>query len=780
MAKSNEIIPQKAIDGIVKTDTALIKLDNTTLKFISTVEQLNTSLKKGGIDYKALNTAQKKNAKTTKELTQLEKDQIIVEKEREKIRQNGIKLITRQQAKEKELIATMKQEEGSINNLNRRNKELGKLRNAVNLSTKKGQAQLKKYNKELDKNNAIIKKNKDALSQQKIGIGAYSAGIQNAAGQMGIFGAASAKTTAALSFLSVGFKTLRGAIMSTGIGALVIAFVALIQYFKSTEEGAAKLQKILAPFKILFGNITDVLADFGETLVGAFENPKQAISDLWTAIKQSFINRINATMKFVSAFGDILQGIWELDTDKIKASAEEAGKQWIDMLTGVEKSTEKSADLLGNFVKKIAKETREETKQQLELIDAQLILDKRRRKFLVDEAKTMTEISKLRLLANDDAADTLERQKAIGEALRLTEQLANERMANEKEQLRIMKLKASFSKSDADTLNAIAQKERDIVLLKKTQFDASRMMVMKQTTINNKLKKQLDLENEIVDVVNSMNDDFFDEMDEQADKEIETLKETIAEKQRLRNEEAAKEIEIAEETAELKRQLLDESISAAFSIYQGSLDRQTIALQTQRENDLLAVGEDKEAQAKINEKYDKKEAAIKTKKAKADKFQAMIDIAIDTARAIAKANPVIPLMVLAGAIGAVQLAAVAAQPIPKFFKGTESAPDGLISVGEKGRELIETKSGQRFMANSPTITSGLKGAKIYTNKETEQIMRGAGYDSIDLRGVVESNNRIEKAIKNIPQPKYNKDNRTITERKGKYFKTYLNVKMGSW
>ena len=78
MAKSNEIIPQKAIDGIVKTDTALIKLDNTTLKFISTVEQLNTSLKKGGIDYKALNTAQKKNAKTTKELTQLEKDQIIV------------------------------------------------------------------------------------------------------------------------------------------------------------------------------------------------------------------------------------------------------------------------------------------------------------------------------------------------------------------------------------------------------------------------------------------------------------------------------------------------------------------------------------------------------------------------------------------------------------------------------------------------------------------------------------------------------------------------------
>ena len=84
------------------------------------------------------------------------------------------------------------------------------------------------------------------------------------------------------------------------------------------------------------------------------------------------------------------------------------------------------------------------------------------------------------------------------------------------------------------------------------------------------------------------------------------------------------------------------------------------------------------------------------------------------------------------------------------------------------------------MANNPTITSGLAGAKIYTNTETERIMRGSGYDSIDLREVVESNNRIEKAIRSQKQVTYNKDNRTITERKGQYFKTYLNAKVGSW
>ena len=84
------------------------------------------------------------------------------------------------------------------------------------------------------------------------------------------------------------------------------------------------------------------------------------------------------------------------------------------------------------------------------------------------------------------------------------------------------------------------------------------------------------------------------------------------------------------------------------------------------------------------------------------------------------------------------------------------------------------------MANNPTITSGLAGAKIYTNTETERIMRGSGYDSIDLREVVESNNRIEKAIRNQKQITYDRANRTITERKGQYFKTYLNAKVGSW
>ena len=42
------------------------------------------------------------------------------------------------------------------------------------------------------------------------------------------------------------FTTIKGGIAATGIGALLVAFLALRQYFTDNEQGAAKLKTILA------------------------------------------------------------------------------------------------------------------------------------------------------------------------------------------------------------------------------------------------------------------------------------------------------------------------------------------------------------------------------------------------------------------------------------------------------------------------------------------------------------------------------------------------------
>jgi hypothetical protein len=90
----------------------------------------------------------------------------------------------------------------------------------------------------------------------------------------------------------------------------------------------------------------------------------------------------------------------------------------------------------------------------------------------------------------------------------------------------------------------------------------------------------------------------------------------------------------------------------------------------------------------------------KTKQARRDKALALFNIAVDTATSIIKTGAqlgypeAIPFQIIAGIIGGIQLAAVAAKPLPKFEKG------GLIGgkLHSQGGTLIEAEQGE-YMVN---------------------------------------------------------------------------------
>ena len=50
----------------------------------------------------------------------------------------------------------------------------------------------------------------------------------------------------------LGMKTFKGALISTGIGALVVAVGSLVAYFTQTQRGAEKLEVAMAGLKIGF------------------------------------------------------------------------------------------------------------------------------------------------------------------------------------------------------------------------------------------------------------------------------------------------------------------------------------------------------------------------------------------------------------------------------------------------------------------------------------------------------------------------------------------------
>jgi hypothetical protein len=136
-----------------------------------------------------------------------------------------------------------------------------------------------------------------------------------------------------------------------------------------------------------------------------------------------------------------------------------------------------------------------------------------------------------------------------------------------------------------------------------------------------------------------------------------------------------------------------------------------------------------------------------------------------------------PFIAWVAAMGALQAGLVMAQPIPKYAKGTQSAADrGLF--GEAGREIMALRSGDVMMADRPTYFEGskFKGAKIYSNPETERMIGMA-----DRRSGTVTDDRLlnemkltRKAILSKPVAIFDKENRVIGQGNSHSQTIYLN------
>lgn len=102
--------------------------------------------------------------------------------------------------------------------------------------------------------------------------------------------------------------------------------------------------------------------------------------------------------------------------------------------------------------------------------------------------------------------------------------------------------------------------------------------------------------------------------------------------------------------------------------------------------DQLRVSEERKEihRAKVAEKYDRKIAAMKTKQARADKAAAIAAAISNTAVAITATLGTPILAAVVAALGAAQVATIAAQPIPQFADGGIVSGRTLAEVGEYG------------------------------------------------------------------------------------------------
>jgi len=228
--------------------------------------------------------------------------------------------------------------------------------------------------------------------------------------------------------------------------------------------------------------------------------------------------------------------------------------------------------------------------------------------------------------------------------------------------------------------------------------------------------------------------------------------------------EAEKQAEIDKEKLNASLRLQDQLEATAVAFFEGQFDRQKNALEESKQlideetaakidaiNKQLISDEEKTAKitslqataASKKQILDNKQKQLDYKKAVFDRGIAVADVIKDTARAVANdlkdKKFLIPFDI---AIGAAQIAAILATPIPKFEKGTSGSPEGWALTDEKGPELYINPDGSIELGNDkPTLRYLERDTQIIPHDQVNQALM-----KIMLSKNVSDNSEITDAI----------------------------------
>jgi hypothetical protein len=254
--------------------------------------------------------------------------------------------------------------------------------------------------------------------------------------------------------LVTGFKSMRVAIISTGIGALIIGIVALTAAFKGSEEGQNKFNKIMSVIGALTGNLVDLLADLGEGIINAFENPQKAISDFANLIKDNIVTRFEGLLNLIPNLGKAVEQLF-------KGNFKEAGKIAADsvgkVVLGVDSVTD-TVQNATNSVKEFVKEQVREGEAAAAVADMRAKADKIERDLIVERSKLESEIALLRLKSRqEDQFSAEERKQALLDAQKLEDGLLDKETQYLKLRRDAQIQENTFSRSNKENLTKEAE-----------------------------------------------------------------------------------------------------------------------------------------------------------------------------------------------------------------------------------------------------------------------------------------------------------------------------------
>lgn len=192
--------------------------------------------------------------------------------------------------------------------------------------------------------------------------------------------------------------------------------------------------------------------------------------------------------------------------------------------------------------------------------------------------------------------------------------------------------------------------------------------------------------------------------------------------------------------------------------------------------------------AEKNEELEKKKAEIKHKQAVWDKAASISEAIIATSLGVAEALKLmwpmnLVIAALVGAMGAVEIATIAATPIPAYAKGTKDKdghPGGLALVGDAGKkEAVFYNEKMWITPDKPTLVDMPKGAIVYpdaTKVQEPTFMTVVNNNDSESKPIVIVSHDSKKMERGLAQTNMLLKKSILMQKKIAYDSAYANYK----
>ena len=230
----------------------------------------------------------------------------------------------------------------------------------------------------------------------------------------------------------------------------------VVDLFSTATEAVSIVLTDMVNF--LLGNV-DKVKGFMDAL---FKDPLKTMKDFAISIKQGFIDRLNQALEVVGFLGSAIKKVFSGDFAGAMEDVKEAGKQTVDVFTGVDDSFDEVAKSVTNY----AKETLKTAKANVDLANSAELAAAKNQGLL---EQFDFENEKLRQIRDEERNSIEDRIKAN-----------NDLRDNLQKQQKLMLANAQIS---IDSANAQLAKDKDNVAFKKQLIEAENELAAVKATI---------------------------------------------------------------------------------------------------------------------------------------------------------------------------------------------------------------------------------------------------------------------------------------------------------